>query len=79
MSVRPNVLKGRGEIVETNSDNAIDNFVGVYPILITEARSSRDKSFKCTKRFSPKKETEKRRYSIEKQSFLRIHWKRRNG
>ena len=41
MSVRPNVLIGRGEMVETNSGSAIDNFVFCDPLLIYEARRFR--------------------------------------
>jgi len=38
MSIRPNVLMGRGEMVETNSGSTIDNYVLRDPLLIYKAR-----------------------------------------
>jgi len=42
MLVRPNVLIGRGEMVETNSGGAIDNIFLRDPVLIYEARNFRE-------------------------------------
>ncbi len=42
MSVRPNVLMERGEMVETNSGSVIDKVVLDNPLLIYEARNFRE-------------------------------------
>jgi len=44
MSIRPNVLMGRGEMVETNSGSTIDNYVLRDPLLIYKARFFRELS-----------------------------------